>query len=33
VTRWLVAALLAAGLWLSVGLLLFAYAEWLAPTL
>jgi hypothetical protein len=31
VTRWLVAALLAVGLWLAVGLLIFAYAEWLAP--
>jgi len=31
--RWLIAALLALGLWLAVGLLVFAYAQWLAPRL
>jgi hypothetical protein len=31
--RWLAAAALALGLWLFVGLLVFAYAEWLAPQL
>ena len=31
--RWLIAAALALGLWVLVGLLVFAYAEWLAPQL
>ena len=33
VLRWLIAALLAVGLWFSLGLLVFAYAQWLAPRL
>jgi len=31
--RWLIAAALALGLWVTVGFALFAYARWLAPTL
>jgi len=33
VKRWFVAAFLAVSLWLALGLLVFAYAQWLAPRL